>query len=202
MLSAHRQKSLKASGKIFYKIHMHSDTQRDVEITYAIYIHGAGRTFCRKTLCRKTLCRKTFCLKTFCRTDVLPNGRFAERTFCRTDSLTNGQLAAKIEISSELWRFAYTIRVSVHIWLKSLSILMTETLIVKYSFVLYSFKFLKSLPKFRDIKNNNIQHHSWMRFPQELWMTVFHDSRSETDSLTSFSLYALVCLRPDVKTRS
>jgi hypothetical protein len=35
---------------------------------------------------------------------------------------------------------------------------MTETLIVKYSSVLYSFKFLTSLPKFRDIKNNISQH--------------------------------------------
>ena len=51
-----------------------------------------------------------------------------------------------------------------------MSILMTETLIMKYSFVLYSFKFLTGLPKFRDIKNNIIQHHSWMRFPRELWM--------------------------------
>ena len=33
---------------------------------------------------------------------------------------------------------------------------MTETLIVKYSFILYSFKFLTSLPKIRDIKNNNM----------------------------------------------
>ena len=47
---------------------------------------------------------------------------------------------------------------------------MTETLIVKYSFVLYSFKFLTSLPKFRDIKNNIIQHYWWMRFPRKLWM--------------------------------
>jgi hypothetical protein len=30
---------------------------------------------------------------------------------------------------------------------------------MKYSFVLYIFKFLTSLPKFRDIKNNIIQHH-------------------------------------------
>jgi hypothetical protein len=51
-----------------------------------------------------------------------------------------------------------------------MSILMTETLIMKYSFVLYSFKFLTGLPKFSDIKNNIIQHHSWMRFPRELWM--------------------------------
>jgi hypothetical protein len=48
---------------------------------------------------------------------------------------------------------------------------MTETLIVKYSFILYSFKFLTlSLPKFRDIKNNIIQHYWWMRFPRKLWM--------------------------------
>jgi hypothetical protein len=49
---------------------------------------------------------------------------------------------------------------------------MTETLIVKYSFVLYSFNFLTSIPKFRDIKNNIIQHHWhwWMRFPRKLWM--------------------------------
>ena len=48
---------------------------------------------------------------------------------------------------------------------------MTETLIVKYSFILYSFKFLTlSLPKFRDIKNNIIQHYWWMWFPRKLWM--------------------------------
>ena len=45
-------------------------------------------------------------------TDVLLNGRFANRhfaewTFCRTDSLP------KIEISSELYRFAYTVKISV-----------------------------------------------------------------------------------------
>jgi hypothetical protein len=44
--------------------------------------------------------------------DILPNGhfadgRFAERTFYRTDSLP------KIETSSELYRFAYTVKISV-----------------------------------------------------------------------------------------
>ena len=43
-----------------------------------------------------------FAERTFCRTDILPNGHFAEWTFCRTDILP------KIEISSELYRFAYT----------------------------------------------------------------------------------------------
>jgi uncharacterized protein YcfL len=57
MLSAHRQKSLKASGKNFYKIHMHSDTQRDVEITYAIWWPD-------------TLPK-----------DILPNGHFADGHF-------------------------------------------------------------------------------------------------------------------------
>jgi hypothetical protein len=60
-----------------------------------------------------------------------------------------------------------------------LSILMTETMIVKYSLVLYSFKFLTSLPKFRDKRNNIIQHHWWMRFPRKLHVNVFHDSRNE-----------------------
>ena len=50
---------------------------------------------------------------------------------------------------------------------------MTETLIVKYSFILYSFKFLTSLPKIRDIKNNNMN----VIFPRTV--NVFHDSRSE-----------------------
>jgi hypothetical protein len=86
----------------------------------------------------------------------LPNGHFAERTVWRTDNLT------KIEI---LLNFKGSLTRSKFLWLKSLSILMTETLIVKYSFV-----FLTSLPKFRDIKNNIIQHHSWMRFRRELWM--------------------------------
>jgi hypothetical protein len=43
-----------------------------------------------------------FAERTFCRMDILPNGHFTERTVCRTDSLP------KIEISSELFRFAYT----------------------------------------------------------------------------------------------
>jgi hypothetical protein len=123
----------------------------------------AGRHFAERTFCRKT----------FCRTNILPNGRFAdgrfaERKFCWTDSLTNGQLAENRDI---FW----TLKIRLHarskfLCLKSLSILMTETLIVKYSFVLYSFTFLTSLPKIRDIKNNIIQHHPWMWFSRELWM--------------------------------
>jgi hypothetical protein len=82
MLSAHRQKSLKVSGKNFYKIHMHSDTQRDVEITYAIY------AWCRPDILPK---------------DILPNGHFAERhfaerTFCRTDILPNGHFAEQATV--------------------------------------------------------------------------------------------------------
>jgi hypothetical protein len=67
-----------------------------------------GRTVCRKTL---TLPKDTL------PKDILPKGRFAERnfaernfaerTFYRTDSLP------KIEISSERYRFAYTVRISV-----------------------------------------------------------------------------------------
>jgi hypothetical protein len=45
--------------------------------------------------------------RTFCRTDILPNGHFAEWIVCRADSLP------KIEISSELYRFAYTVKISV-----------------------------------------------------------------------------------------
>ena len=56
---------------------------------------------------------------------------------------------------------------------------MTETLIVKPSFVLYSFKFLTSLPKIRDIKNNIIQHHAFMNVISPRTVNVFHDSRSE-----------------------
>jgi hypothetical protein len=52
-----------------------------------------------------------FAERTFFRTDVLPNGHFAEQTFYRTDSLPNGR--TKIEISSELYRFTYTVNISV-----------------------------------------------------------------------------------------
>jgi hypothetical protein len=45
--------------------------------------------------------------RTFCRTDILPNGQFAERRVCRTESLP------KIEISFKLYRFAYTVKISV-----------------------------------------------------------------------------------------
>ena len=43
---------------------------------------------------------RTFCRKTLCRTDILPNGHFAdghlvERTFCRTVSMTSGLFAEK-----------------------------------------------------------------------------------------------------------
>jgi hypothetical protein len=48
-----------------------------------------------------------FAERTFYRTDILPNGHFTERTVCRTDSFP------KIEISSELYRFAYTVKISV-----------------------------------------------------------------------------------------
>jgi hypothetical protein len=85
----------------------------------------------------------------------LPNGHFVENR----DNLLN---------------FIGSLTRSKFMWLKSLSILMTETMIVKYNFVLYSFKFLTSLPKFRDIKNNIIQHHWWMRFPRKLHVNVFH----------------------------
>ena len=56
---------------------------------------------------------------------------------------------------------------------------MTESMIVKYSFVLYSFTFLTSLPKFRDIKNNISFNIDERRFPRKLHVNVFHDSRSE-----------------------
>jgi hypothetical protein len=65
-----------------------------------------------------------FAERTFCRTNILPNGHFTERTVCRTDSLP------KIEISSELYRFVYTVKISVIKVI--LSILMTETLIVNF----------------------------------------------------------------------
>jgi hypothetical protein len=55
---------------------------------------------------------------------------------------------------------------------------MTETLIEKYCFVLYSFKFLTSLPKIRDIKNNIIQHHSCMNVISPRTVNAFYDSRS------------------------
>jgi hypothetical protein len=90
--------------------------------------------------------------------DILPNGHFAERTVWRTDNLP------KIEISSELKGFTYTVKVSV-IKLKSLSILMTGTLIVKYSQVFDKFTEIS-----RYIKEKHHSTSSWMRFPWELWM--------------------------------
>jgi hypothetical protein len=78
--------------------------------------------------------------------------QFDERTFCR-------KLRYLLNFKGSLTRSKF-------LWLKSLIVV---NLIVKYSFVLYSFKFLTSLPKIREIKNNIIQHHSWMWFPRELW---------------------------------
>jgi hypothetical protein len=40
--------------------------------------------------------------------DILPNGHVAERTFYRADSLPT-----EIEVSSEIYRFAYTVKISV-----------------------------------------------------------------------------------------
>ena len=67
----------------------------------------AERHFAERHFAERHFAERTFCRRTFCRTDVLPNGHlpnghFTERTVCRTDSLP------KIEISSELYRFAYT----------------------------------------------------------------------------------------------
>jgi hypothetical protein len=71
-------------------------------------IHFTERHFAERHFAERTFCRRAFC-----RTDVLPNGHFAERTFNRTDSLLSGQFAENREISSEIYRFAYTVKVSV-----------------------------------------------------------------------------------------
>jgi hypothetical protein len=63
--------------------------------------------FAERHFAERHFAERAFCRRTFCRTDILPNGHFAERTFYRTDSLP------KVEISSELYRFAYTVKISV-----------------------------------------------------------------------------------------
>ena len=69
--------------------------------------HFAERHFAKRHFAERHFAERTFCRRTFCRTDVLPNGHFAEHTVYRADSLP------KIEISSELYRFAYTVKISV-----------------------------------------------------------------------------------------
>ena len=104
-----------------------------------------------------------FAERTFCRTDILPNGHFAERTVCRADSLP------KIEISCELYRFAYTVKISgIRIILDFDNRNFDSEVLFHFIFFL---KFLTlSLPKFRDIKNNIIHHYWWILFPWKLWM--------------------------------
>jgi hypothetical protein len=75
--------------------------------------HFAERQLAKRQLAERHFAERTFCRWTFFQTDVLRNGRFAKRdvlpngTFCQTDILL------KIEISSELYRFAYTVKISV-----------------------------------------------------------------------------------------
>jgi hypothetical protein len=72
-----------------------------------VYIHtGQAWKVCLATV-EKYVCQrypdilpKDICRKTFCRTDILPNGhfadgRFAEQTFCRMDILPNGHFTER-----------------------------------------------------------------------------------------------------------
>ena len=56
--------------------------------------------FAERHFAERHFAERHFAEQTFCRTDILPNGQFAERL-------------PKIEISSELYRFACTVKISV-----------------------------------------------------------------------------------------
>jgi hypothetical protein len=81
----------------------------------------------------------------------LPNGRFAERTFCRMDILPNGQFDGE-------WTFCRT------------DSLTANGHFAENRYIFWTLKVRLHGQSFCDIKNNIIQHHSWMWFPRELWM--------------------------------
>jgi hypothetical protein len=60
--------------------------------------------FAERHFAESYFAERHFAERTFCRTDILLIGHFNERTVCRSD---------KIEISSELCWFAYTIKIYV-----------------------------------------------------------------------------------------
>ena len=109
--------------------------------------HFAERHFAERHFAERHFAERTFCRRTLCRTNILSNGQFDERTFRR-------HFAENREILGVVTRTAYD-------WLLNKTSqsynqfinVMTETLIVKSSFVLYSFTFLTNLPTFCDIKN-------------------------------------------------
>jgi hypothetical protein len=74
----------------------------------------------------------------------LPNGHFAERTFYRTDSFS------KIEIFSELYRFAYTVKISV---IKVIDNFVDRNFDSEIYFHFIFFQVFENLTKFCDIKN-------------------------------------------------